>query len=119
MADDEVPLDPAAISRLRRLGGEDLVGRMVSIFLKNAPERLRRATAAAAAADAAGVERATHSLKSMAANIGALQLYAMSESIEVDAAAGSPGHLAERVRRLAAELDVVCAALQDLMEEET
>ena len=119
MADDEARLDPGAISRLRRLGGDDLVGRMVTIFLKNAPERLRRATAAAAAADAAGVERAAHSLKSMAANIGALELYAMSESIEVDAAAGRREHLVERVRRLAAELDVVCAALQDLKQEET
>lgn len=110
-------IDPTAIRRLERVGGPALVGRMIELFLLNAPERVGRAVAAAAEDDLEGVERATHSLKSMAANIGALQLYAMAESIELAAATANGAGMRERVRRLANELEIVRSALDDWKEE--
>lgn len=80
-------LDAEALSRLRRLGGDDLAGRMASLFLGLAPERLRAARAGLAAGDLDQVRRAAHSLKSSSGNVGA---YAVTE------AAGQLEEAAER-----------------------
>lgn len=114
MADEMSRIDRATLARLDRLGGPPLVTRMIELFLENAPERMGRATTGALEGDLAAIERATHSLKSMAANIGALELYALAESIEIDAAAGRSEKIADRVARLGRELDLVRAALADL-----
>ena len=114
--DENPAIDPSAMARLHRVGGPRLVGRMIELFLANAPERVGRAVAAAEKDDLPGIERATHSLKSMAANVGALQLYAMAEAIELDAAAANGEGMRDRVKRLARELEIVRTALDDWRE---
>jgi HPt (histidine-containing phosphotransfer) domain-containing protein len=109
---EDRPLDPEALTRLRRIGGDTLVDRMIEIFLENAPARVATVVAAAARGDAGGVEQAAHSLKSRAANIGALRLYALSERAETNAATGRE-HLHDDATSIARELDLVRAALAD------
>lgn len=104
-------LDPQALDRLDRIGGTRLVESMIRIFLENAPSRVDGVVEAAARGDAQGVEQAAHSLKSMAANIGALRLYALSERAELDAADGA--RLRENATTLVEELDLVRAALAE------
>lgn len=93
-------IEPAVLQRLRDLGGETLLGRMIDLFLENAPLRVRAASAAVDADDAHALEHAVHSLRSSAANLGALRLQAMAARIEVHARAGDRAAAAGLVREL-------------------
>jgi two-component system sensor histidine kinase BarA len=112
VADEHAVLDTSALARLARLGGESLVARMIAIFLDNAPHRVAAATRAAATGDVTGVERAAHSLKSMAANVGAHRLRDAAELLETGIVTGNGGDLAARTAVLQHELDVVRMALE-------
>jgi HPt (histidine-containing phosphotransfer) domain-containing protein len=64
-------LDPVAFERLQRLGGTKLLREMIDLFLAHAPGKVEAALQAGANGDVVGVNRAAHSLKSSAANLGA------------------------------------------------
>lgn len=81
-------LDPIAIARLRRLGGDVLTGRMASLFLQLAPQRLSEARAGLAAGDHDAVRRAAHSLMSSAGNMGANDMLEASGRLEDAAESG-------------------------------
>lgn len=103
MDEDEVPddaIDPAAIDRLDRLGGDELVGKMAALFVELGPERMAAATEGLEAGDLDAVERAAHSLKSSAGNVGAVEL----------------GEAAGRLERLAEEkrAEAIPAALETM-----
>jgi HPt (histidine-containing phosphotransfer) domain-containing protein len=101
----EPAFDPAALERLERLGGRQLVDRMLALFIENAPMRIAAAGKAASAGDARGVERAAHSLRSMAANVGATALQTRAEHVETTLAAGQPLDLDEAVTGLHRDFD--------------
>lgn len=84
-----------------------MIREMAALFQQNAPKRLGEAREAAARGDVAGFERAVHSLKSMAANLGARELRAVAGVLEhlaergqVTASAELEAELAEAVRRV-------------------
>lgn len=79
----DATLDRAALERLRRLGGERLLREMVQLFLQLGPERMASATSGSLEA----AERACHSLKSSAGNLGAHALQAAAGGAEDAAAA--------------------------------
>src|SRR5262249_9892808 len=54
------PLEEAAMDRLRRLGGDQFVGQMISLFLDYAQTKLVDAQRASRAGDCAGVAKAVH-----------------------------------------------------------
>jgi len=74
--------DAAALGRLHKLGGGKLVGQMLEIFFRNAPQRIASARQGQRDGDLEAVERGAHSLKSSAGNVGALALMAVSGKIE-------------------------------------
>lgn len=78
-APDAPSTDQDALDRLRRFGGDKLLGEMITLFLAAAPERLEAARAAATSGDAESAERALHSLKSSAAQLGAMRMQRLSE----------------------------------------
>lgn len=82
MTTEDPDWDDAAIDRLRNLGGNELLGKMIELFLQGAPKRVSAALAGAEAGDWPAVEHATHSLKSSAANVGARGLSKLCEQIE-------------------------------------
>jgi two-component system, sensor histidine kinase and response regulator len=94
-------LDPAALVRLREWGGDTLVGKMVALYLKNAPERLEDVRAGLAADDAPRAERGAHSLKSSSANLGAERLRRLCQLVENAAEVGA----LEQVRELLPSLE--------------
>jgi HPt (histidine-containing phosphotransfer) domain-containing protein len=71
--------DARALDRLRRFGGDKLLGEMIELFLSIAPERVAAARRALEAGDLPTSERAMHSLKGSAAQLGALRLERLSE----------------------------------------
>jgi HPt (histidine-containing phosphotransfer) domain-containing protein len=79
-ADADLPsTDSSALDRLKRFGGVKLLGEMIGLFLQAAPERVQLARAALRRGDASEVERALHSLKSSAGQLGAMHLQRLSE----------------------------------------
>jgi two-component system, cell cycle response regulator DivK len=80
--------EAAAIARLKRLGGDDLVRELATLFLEDMPGRVREALAALGAGDAAGVADAAHRMKSASAQLGAQALARACEQLEVVAERG-------------------------------
>jgi len=109
--------DPAALDRLRRFGGGKLLGEMIALFLVAAPERIEAARRSAASGDVEGAERALHSLKSSAAQLGAMRMQRLSEQGEARARAGSLDGLTQLTHDLADELARVEVWLIDIRDE--
>jgi HPt (histidine-containing phosphotransfer) domain-containing protein len=117
---DETDLDPAAVARLRRLGGPKLLREMLRLFREQAVAAIPAARAAHAAGDLAAVEQAVHSLKSSAGNVGARRLQELSDAIErrAEAADGpAAGPLLGELQRAFERLDPVLARLLDELNE--
>lgn len=93
-------LDHAALDRLDRIGGQEFVIEMIDLFLDHSPQRLAAARAAFAAGDYPTLYRSAHSLKSTAANLGALALQSVAERVEALAAAEDSGGVAALVDEL-------------------
>ena len=96
-----------ALARLEKIGGENLVRKMIAAFRSNSAQRLAAARQALAAGDLAALERAAHSLKSSAGNIGAVELVRLAAQIEDSADTGEgidrlPEYLEAASERLAA-----------------
>lgn len=111
-------LDPAAIERLRRLGGDKFLREMIEIFLDYAAKKVAEAVRAQAAGDLAGVQKAVHPVKSSAGNVGATQVQALATRLEMQAkegdAAALPAGVAELIEAFAAasiELKAVLTTL--------
>jgi two-component system, sensor histidine kinase and response regulator len=108
-------LQPEALVRLHRLGGNRLVGEMIALFLTHGPEKVAALQAGAAAGNAPQVERAAHSLRSSAGNLGARRLQQTAATLETAAAEGVVDvDLAERLVR---EFEASAAALRAAREE--
>lgn len=106
-------IDDAMLHRLQRLGGDKLLGRMIDLFLENTPSRIASAVLGERDGNVKAVERAAHSLKSTAGNLGAGALQRIAEQIEDDAAAERTDRLASLLCTLELEYARVAAHLQE------
>ena len=88
---NESSIDPAAVERIHKIGGAKLVGRIIALFLENAPQRLQAAREGERTGDLAAVEQAVHSLKSSAGNVGASRLQELAGATEELAEKGEAG----------------------------
>lgn len=87
MTDPEI-LEQSALDRLKEWGGDKLLGQMIRLFLENAPGRMTQIRVGADGGDIKESEKGAHSLKSSAANLGAMQLRAVAADMERVAAGG-------------------------------
>lgn len=107
-------LDAGALDRLRELdptGRGRVVERVMQAFEGSVRRLSPQLLAAAASGDRAGVGHVAHTLKSSSASIGAVHVSRLCAALEAEIRDGAPVDLAERGRRLVAELDAVLAAL--------
>jgi two-component system sensor histidine kinase/response regulator len=105
LAEKDLPTtDASALDRLKRFGGGKLLREMIALFLAAAPERIAAARHGHLAADAPAVELALHSLKSSAAQLGAIRLQRLSDRGERLAKGGSLSELPILVKELEEEL---------------
>jgi HPt (histidine-containing phosphotransfer) domain-containing protein len=74
--------DPAALGRLRRWGGTQLVHDLVQLFVQLAPTRIDAVRSALAAMDAEAAEAAAHALGSSCGQLGAMRMQRLSIRIE-------------------------------------
>lgn len=110
-------VDQAALVRLQGLGGDKLVSQMARLYLENAAERLAQIDRGLA--DEAGLSEAesgAHSLKSSAANIGALQVNVLCATMEGAAARGDRASVADLRESLARAVDDSRRRLAELVE---
>ncbi len=108
---ESLDLDPEAMQRLQRLGGDPFVCKMINVFLEYSEKRIGEAQAAAAGGEWAAVAKAMHALKSSAGNIGACRVQALAERIEALAEQGSSEALPAALGDLAQAFAAVKPAL--------
>lgn len=113
----EQPLSPAALDRLREWGGDKLAHQMIRLFIENAGERRRQVAAGLSPdGDLDLTERGAHSLKSGAANVGAVRVVAAAAALEDAALAGDRARCEQLARELEAALDEAEPLLRDIMD---
>ena len=105
-------VDPAALTRLHRLGGAAFVREMIDLYLDYAPGRIAAAQAALAAGDLTALGQAVHPLRSGSGNLGAMGMVALAQRIEQAAFNREPIPLAPLVAELAAAFTAVRASLE-------
>ena len=92
--------DPAAIERLRKLGGDKFAGDMIDLFLSFVGGKVAEARQAQSANNLAAVAAAAHAAKSSAGNIGALRVQALAGQAEQSAKSNMKDATAECVAAL-------------------
>lgn len=78
-------LDPAVIASLRELtppGEPDVLKEVLQLFLEDVPGRISRLRQAWQAGNAVDLQRAAHSLKGSAGNIGATDMLAVCRKLD-------------------------------------
>src|SRR5205823_4952736 len=94
------PIDQAVLDNLallQREGRPDIVSRIITLFLENAPSLLRELEDGAARGDMALLLRTCHALKASSANVGAVALAAHCEELEAMARIEAVSDAAARV----------------------
>ena len=116
-------LDPAALARLCRLGGNKFAREMIDLFLDYVGKKVAEARQAQLAGDLAGVEKAVHPVKSSAGNVGAVRVHALATRLEREAKAGQAAAIAagfgELEQAFAAVGLELAAARQTLVDDIT
>jgi HPt (histidine-containing phosphotransfer) domain-containing protein len=105
-------VDPAALDRLRKFGGEALLKGMVELFVENAPHRITEAREALDCGDAAMLRSALHGLKSSAGQLGAVTVYRACLAGEELASRGDLSTCTQHVERIEADLPLACRELE-------
>ncbi len=100
-------LDPTALARLCRLGGNKFAREMIDLFLDYGGKKVAEARQAQMAGDLTAVEKAVHPLKSSAGNLGANPVQELANRLEKAARAGQSEVVAAGLR----ELEQVFAAV--------
>jgi HPt (histidine-containing phosphotransfer) domain-containing protein len=116
---EQPAVDPEALARLERFGGQALLREMAALYLANAPERIAAVEAALAADDVIAAEYALHSLKSSSAQLGALRLARLCEAGEQITRGGRLGGVADVTEAAHEELERVTAWLTEALERRT
>ncbi len=99
-------IDESTLNELSNTLGEDAMGRMFTVFLAEASERLQLLTQIAAAyqngaeLDFAEVDIQAHTLKSSAASFGAEALSAIAQNLELSAKARNESQVASQLHEM-------------------
>src|SRR5262249_40741989 len=106
-------LDPAAIERLRRLGGDDFARKMLDLFLSYTEQKLSEARQAPAGGKLCALAKAVHPVQSSAGNVGATRVQALASRIEALAAESQGEPLELLLAELGQAFDDVKVALNE------
>jgi signal transduction histidine kinase/CheY-like chemotaxis protein/HPt (histidine-containing phosphotransfer) domain-containing protein len=114
-------IDRKVLDNIRALqgdGDDDLLNKIITIFLSDSPERLAELRKAVNSGDAPSINRIAHTLKSSCANLGALNLSSQFKEMEAMGRTNSIEHTPELLSQIEAEFKTVEAALrEELMQE--
>ena len=108
-------LDPQALDRIRALqrpGAPNILKKVITLFLAEAPKLFEALRDAVAQSDCAAMQRAAHICKSSSANLGALKFAGLCEEMEHDAHAGSNEQSQTRLGLIEVEYEKMLLAFQ-------
>jgi CheY-like chemotaxis protein/HPt (histidine-containing phosphotransfer) domain-containing protein len=108
------PIDEAvlaSLAQLQREGRPDIVNRVITLFLESAPALLKELHEGAECGDTNRLSRASHALKSCAANVGAAAFSARCDELEALARGGQVPDAPARVRSIVEDYRRAEAAL--------
>lgn len=111
-------VDPDVLQMLADLqepGEPDLLRELLTLFLRDTPERLEALRHALAAGDLESAGRAAHSLKGSAANLGAMDLHELASQTEQRARAADAAGVQLYLEGLDAEYRRVYAELSAVL----
>ncbi len=112
-------LDESVLASLRQLqcaGRPDIVRRTIGLYMESAPQLLTELQEGAASGDVAALGRASHSLKSNSANVGAMKLAAQCNDLEKLARSGMLAEACALVREVLEDYAVAKAMLSEHLE---
>jgi HPt (histidine-containing phosphotransfer) domain-containing protein len=112
-------LDPAVVESLRQLtppGEPDVLKEVLELFLEDVPGRIERLRAGWQGGDAVAVQRAAHSLKGSAGNIGATGLLEVCRQLDELGRSGDLSNAAPLVSALDAQFARVQAEIALLIK---
>ncbi|HEX2829615.1 MAG TPA: MHYT domain-containing protein [Burkholderiales bacterium] len=107
-------LDRSALDNIRRLqkpGAPSVLGKVVDLYVRDAPRQITAMRDALSAGDSAVLRRAAHTLKSNSGNLGATGLAAVCKELETRAAGAALDGTDEFIERIQREYERVQAAL--------
>jgi HPt (histidine-containing phosphotransfer) domain-containing protein len=112
-------LDPAALDNLlEMLGGEfEFLVELIDSFLEDAPKLLNELNGYVWKADAEGIRRVGHSLKSNGADFGATRFSNLCKDLEEMGKSGDLGGVADLTGQVSDEYKKVEAALAAIRQE--
>jgi signal transduction histidine kinase/CheY-like chemotaxis protein/HPt (histidine-containing phosphotransfer) domain-containing protein len=99
------------LARLQRDGRPDIVDRVITLFLHTSPALVRDLEEAAASANGTRLHRASHTLKSASANVGAVLLSAHCKELEALTRTGTVPDAPSRVATIVEDYRQAEAAL--------
>lgn len=114
-------LDEAALNAIRALqppGAEDLLAKIVAMFLEQQPLSAAALRQAVAEQDGAKIAALAHALKSSSANVGAMRVAAISHDIETAARSQQLDNIDLILVQLESELEAAILALRELLPTE-
>jgi HPt (histidine-containing phosphotransfer) domain-containing protein len=117
--EEQPVLDAAVLERLLGWVGRDRVAQLIGLFLESSSGRVSDVRSGLADGEAQRIERAAHSLKSSAGNLGASRLHFLAAQLEEVAAGGLSPPLVELVDTLVEVHAETCRRLVDLGISET
>ena len=115
-------LDAGTLDQLRALamhGEPDILAQIINLYLDTTPELIASMRAAIADDDLDALGQAAHSLKSSSANVGAVRLADMLQSLEALVRGDSASTTTVDLAEVNTEYDLVCQALGDEVEGAT
>ena len=114
MPENEIIDQSTLAALLDSLGGDvDFLKELVDAYLNSTPGLFAAMRQAAAAGDAAGLQRAAHTLKTGSASMGALGLAAQCKQLEEMGRSGALEDAEVRIDAAAVAYDDVAAALRE------
>lgn len=108
---DEAAINNAALEKIRELGDNDLVVKIIDLFVDYAATKIAEAREASSRGDLQAVQFAVHPIKSSAGNVGADHVRAIAQQIEKLASEGQAGPIPARI----ADLETAFATARDLL----
>lgn len=112
---DLAVVETEALDRLREWGGEDLLVKMLNLFLEHAPERVREIRTGLESDALEMTQRGAHSLKSSAGNLGARRLQAGAAKMEGLAEDGDRKAVEDLLPSLESMFRETRASLEDVL----
>ncbi len=113
-------IDEKALNKIRTLqqpDREDLVSKIISLYLASAPGLLSLISRSLEKGDLAEVKEAAHSLKSSSANVGAIRVTEICKKLEASARNGKLEHSHSLVQELERQFQQARAALDQYSQE--